>query len=248
MSGEHPTLPSAEVKALLRASDEKWGTVESRPQLLRVEATSSAVLHVAARAAYTRGAYREVLRTVNRREDILRKTASVNFGPYLQPGRTFNVRVARLRGSSRHLSTLDLEKSLGSVILGKVESSKVSFRRPNVSFEGFLAENIFLLGVPLNYSRLSLKDRSPRRKPFFHPSSLHPKLARCLVNLTEPREGDFVVDPFCGTGSIPLEACLLGFESVAGDIQRRMVEGSRANLNYYGCRDYHLVVADAMQL
>ena len=48
--------------------------------------------------------------------------------------------------------------------------------------------------------------RRPRARPFFHPAAIFPKLSRALVNLSRVGAGEVFLDPFCGTGSLLLEA------------------------------------------
>ena len=50
-----------------------------------------------------------------------------------------------------------------------------------------------------------------------YPSKLKPGLAHCLVNsFTSP--GDIVLDPFCGVGTVPMEACLQGRVGIGADL------------------------------
>lgn len=50
-----------------------------------------------------------------------------------------------------------------------------------------------------------------------YPSKLKPGLARCLVSaFTSPR--DVVLDPFCGVGTVPFEACLQGRIGIGSDL------------------------------
>ncbi|MFB6294876.1 MAG: TRM11 family methyltransferase [Candidatus Nanohaloarchaea archaeon] len=63
---------------------------------------------------------------------------------------------------------------------------------------------------------------------------MHPRLARALVNLSEVERGGTVLDPFCGTGGILLEAGLIGCDVYGSDIQAEMVEGAAENLETYG--------------
>ena len=74
------------------------------------------------------------------------------------------------------------------------------------------------------------------------------KIARCMVNLTKPRERDVVLDPFCGAGAMLIEAGLIGCRVVGFDVQRRMVRGSLRNLGNYGVRPVGICVADAKNL
>ncbi len=65
---------------------------------------------------------------------------------------------------------------------------------------------------------------------------LPPKLAQIILNLavgqTKPNFGATVLDPFCGTGVILQEAHLAGFDYRGSDLDPRMVEYSRENLNW----------------
>lgn len=109
--------------------------------------------------------------------------------------------------------------------------------------EGFVAAGLVL-------ARLDTKAflaRSPGRRPFFKPGPLDPFLSRVLVNLSRLRRGGVFWDPFCGTGGIALEACLIGASRVlCGDLDPLMARGSRVNLEHYGCSERSLChMADA---
>ncbi len=70
-------------------------------------------------------------------------------------------------------------------------------------------------------------------KPFHTSSSLPARLSRALVNLVRPGARS-VLDPFCGTGSILLEAQALGFLIHGVDISMKMVHISRRNPAHFG--------------
>ena len=89
-------------------------------------------------------------------------------------------------------------------------------------------------------------ERRPRARPFFHPSAMFPKLSRALVNLSRCREGETLLDPFCGTGSLPIEAAAVGARVVAADLAGRMTKGARANMTYFGQSSMGVVRADAL--
>lgn len=66
---------------------------------------------------------------------------------------------------------------------------------------------------------------------------LPPKLARLMVNLCVPRSlGEprafHLLDPFCGGGTVPMEASLLGYHMIASDIDHMQVEATRTNLRW----------------
>lgn len=70
-------------------------------------------------------------------------------------------------------------------------------------------------------------------KPYRTSSSLPSRLARALVNLVTP-PAHSVLDPFCGTGSILLEAQALGLTAFGVDRNPRMVGMSHHNLAHFG--------------
>ena len=71
------------------------------------------------------------------------------------------------------------------------------------------------------------------RKPCHMSSSLPSRLSRALVNLVYPT-AQSILDPFCGTGSLLLEAQALGLTAYGMDWNRNMVGMSRRNLEHFG--------------
>lgn len=61
---------------------------------------------------------------------------------------------------------------------------------------------------------------------------LPPKLAQIIINLANPPENAMVLDPFCGTGVVLQEALLMGYGAYGTDLEPRMVEYSKANLEW----------------
>lgn len=63
---------------------------------------------------------------------------------------------------------------------------------------------------------------------------LPPKLARMMINLSGKNpEKSILLDPFCGSGTILMEAALLGCKKLIGsDISEKAIEDTRKNLNW----------------
>lgn len=79
----------------------------------------------------------------------------------------------------------------------------------------------------------TLRDRGrPKRDP--RVGMLPPKLAQIIVNLaiSGPTANATILDPFCGTGVVLQEALLMGSSAYGTDIEPRMVEYSRQNLDW----------------
>src|SRR5205807_2186404 len=105
----------------------------------------------------------------------------------------------------------------------------------------------FLLGRVIHrVDRARLEATNVAHRPFSLPISLHPKFARALLNLSRVPMAGFVLDPFCGTGGLLLEAVSIGLRPIGLDRDRRMILGFRASLR--GAGDGALGVADAGRL
>lgn len=61
---------------------------------------------------------------------------------------------------------------------------------------------------------------------------LPPKLAQIILNLAAPEGQSTVLDPFCGTGVVLQEALLMGYNAYGTDLDERMVDYTRANLEW----------------
>jgi len=62
--------------------------------------------------------------------------------------------------------------------------------------------------------------------------SIPPRLAKILVNLSGAKEGDKLIDPFCGIGTILQEAILNGINIIGLDIDENCIRGSKENLRW----------------
>ena len=66
---------------------------------------------------------------------------------------------------------------------------------------------------------------------------LPPKLAQILINLCGPLPGGArILDPFCGTGVVLQEALLMGYLPYGTDLEPRMIDYSRRNLDWLEAR------------
>jgi tRNA (guanine10-N2)-dimethyltransferase len=68
-------------------------------------------------------------------------------------------------------------------------------------------------------------------------------MARTLVNIACTRAGETLLDPFCGTGGILIEAELLGMHAIGSDFDPAMIAGSRLN-----AKGSDLLIGDATSL
>lgn len=246
LSGEHETLPAAELKAIFEAEGYTYRVLEKLDQLLRVETDLKSVEAVKKRAAFTKLCGLELFTCKAEPSQAIKALHSIKLDRILKKGESFAVRIKHVKTHASEVDGMSLERKLGAAIFEHVKGSKVNLQNPEKTFTGFLTDNKLVFGLKLaDIPSKSFTDRRPKKKPFFHPSAMPPKLARCMVNLAKPKAGDLVFDPFCGTGSILIEAALIGCNVLGVDIQRRMALGSLKNFRHFGITPEGVIVADA---
>jgi tRNA (guanine10-N2)-dimethyltransferase len=249
LSGENETLPAAELTAILEAENIPYKVRKRLDQLVSLESDLESIEAVHRRSAYTMMSALELFACEAKEARIEETIQNTDFRPFLKPSESFAVRIKRIKEHALELGTVHLESELGKRILKNVPKAKVNLKRPDKTFVGILTNSYIFFGLkqkeiqPKTYS-----ERRPRKKPFFHPSAMPSKLARCMVNLARARMNDILIDPFCGTGSVMIEASFVGCRVLGLDIQRRMAEGCRKNLEHFKVVPEGLVVADSMRL
>jgi len=152
--------------------------------------------------------------------------------------RTGSVAVrARDVRSQTGVSSQDAERRLGSILVNR--GFIVDLDDPDHELRVLFSEGVVegqqreacLIGWLAVESRRDFGERRPTDRPFFQPGSMDPLDARALVNIAGAKPGARIVDPMCGTGGVLLEAALVGSRVVGVDAQRKMVRGSRENLD-----------------
>jgi len=180
-------------------------------------------------------------------EEVRRCVNEASYGDYIEKGQSFSVKVKYV--SSLHVDASGLEREIGNVISRKVKGVKVMLANPDRCFLGLLTDSTLIFGVRLaETSSKGFMERTPAKRPFLHPSTMSSKLARCLVNLARAKPRSLVLDPFCGAGSILLEAGDMGCRVLGSDVKATMVRGSLRNLEYFRISFDGLVVSDARKL
>ena len=223
LSMEHPTLPRADALAALESEGVHIRGVSFSPAILVVDSVRPP------RRAFERVS---LSRCVDRVlaigpwASIVRAAARVDLD-----GKSFRIRA---HGPFSPEEKRDLERRLGAAMPA---TGRVDLDEPERDFRLLRHADDFLLGEVLyEVERSAMEARKVSRRPFSMPISLHPKLARALVNLSRVPRGGRILDPFCGTGGIAIEAARLGMQVVASDLQRKMVAGTSSVLGHYGLR------------
>ncbi|RLE84973.1 MAG: hypothetical protein DRJ67_09660 [Thermoprotei archaeon] len=162
----------------------------------------------------------------------------------LKPPVYFAVEAARV--GEHPFTSRDIAREVGSVIQELKPSPPVSLDDPDVLLYAELIGDEFRLCVDLT-PFMSLKDRGYR--VYLHPSALNPIVARAMCRIARVQEGDVVVDPMCGSGTIIIE-CMLEAPNARGvgcDVNPAHVRGAALNARAAGIMA-DFVVADVKSL
>jgi len=164
-------------------------------------------------------------------------------------------------GFNTELSLLELESVLGSKYkLTKVSQSEYSTDLDSLEFLQNIAARLGgTVKISDSHNKIiwhhSAKAwfKRDRLKPYANAKKglLPPKIARILVNLAvgENLSGSQVLlDPFCGSGTILLEAFLLGLHVIGSDSDVGQLEGCRKNLLWGKVNNFKLLPSDATHI
>ena len=139
-----------------------------------------------------------------------------------------------------------LEPAIAEIVHSKLKNPLVNLENPQTRFDFYYVKDKVVAGKLIGINHEPFEQRRAHLRPALQPISLHPRLARALVNLAQAKNK--VVDPFCGTGGILIEAGLLGLPVVGYDIDEKMLLMAEKNLKKYKIDNYRLTRKDATKL
>ncbi len=105
------------------------------------------------------------------------------------------------RHGKHNFTSIDVNAIIGEALLQKCPDTKVKLDDPDVRVLAWILDSLFLLGI--DTTGISLHRRGYRIKK--HPTSLNSVIAASMIRISGWRKG-ILVDPFCGSGTIPIEA------------------------------------------
>lgn len=246
-SQEHPKLPQAELNAVIECENLHTEVEVITEGLVILNNISQENIDdyyqiLTRRLGYTHEVH-QIIKKSNI-DDFETDILAINWQDYIDEN--FAVRLKRFNSQ---VDTVAIERKAGSLILQKTEDIKVNLSKPKTLVRLVAFEDIIYIAIEkYHLNKKHFEDIKPHKRPFFYPGSMSPKLARCMVNLSRVTEGQLVLDPFCGTGGILIEAGLIGCKVIGSDINWKMKNGTAINLEYCGIDDYRTFHLDVREL
>ncbi|MFZ0182555.1 MAG: RNA methyltransferase, partial [Methanoregula sp.] len=228
LSGENPTLPCAEIECVAAVTDSRPQVAVaecSYPQEARRLAMTHIVLEYLGECAPDISSFKHLLSDLS-----------------LTTDKPFAGRAKMVHEGCQEenpCSQREFERLIGTMISGPVR-----LINPVVEYRAILSQDRCYFGrVLYRIDRGGYDSRNPGRREFFHPGVMMPRMARTLVNLSLCGTGATLLDPFCGTGGILIEAEMLGIHTLGSDFDPLMIRGSAGNV-----RKSALLLADTTRL
>ncbi|MBD3164389.1 hypothetical protein GF323_04260 [Candidatus Woesearchaeota archaeon] len=190
---------------------------------------------ISCRLAFTKGIYR-----------ILFLCMEKNLNSYLNKFRWNGIYKKDFRVRLHYKSKIS-EKETASIVWKKISKPTVNLDNPETNIHIFKLKDRVFCTLLERELKQDYSSRKAHKRPVLHPSSLHPKLAKALINLTGMKKGR-IVDPFCGSGGILIEAGLMGLNPVGYDIDQVMLNRAEINLKYFGINGFKLIKKDALKI
>ncbi|MDA4111626.1 MAG: THUMP domain-containing protein [Thaumarchaeota archaeon] len=233
LSGEDYTFPSAEIRALVETYSPSSICENLSTRIIHSDLNDTNLIS----KINQRGAYCRFGGWLLSKGSSIEQLSEIIGSETIETGKTFVV----------DSETLDrpICADLGALIKAKTNAS-VSLENPDIVFQLESTGREMVLGMSKDgLKTFTWRQRRPRARKFFLPSAIFPKLACLLVNLSRVKEDEYFLDPFCGTGSLLIESCLMGVNTLGFDLTRWIARGAQMNLKGFSIENGGVVRADS---
>ncbi len=224
-------LALAELKAVFETFSEESEITETEGQSAVLEVKNPGFAGIKKRLALSHGIY-----------EFLGKSEVDNPGHFfgkkdIEIEMPFRVR-AHFTDRKPDRDVKELERKCANRIWRNSESRgmepSVDLKNPKTCIDLFVEDKAVYIGKKLfdiDKKQFALTDSNKR--PFRRPITMGSRTARLMINLAQVREGK-ILDPFCGTGAILIEAGMVGLYPYGIDIKEDLIEGAKKNIAHFG--------------
>ena len=240
LSRDHDSIPIGEVVSCLESEEIDYTILEKNSDILVVNTDNQEkIKDVAVRLSHTFFISNFLFSSDVNMSEIKSKSEKNQ----IQEGGSIAV---KYKNRSQYIDSRSIIEMLAGIY---TKNRSVDLEKPDIEIRALITDSRVYTGIKLfEIERSQFEHRKVQNRPFFSPISLHPKIARALVNLSCVKKSETLLDPFCGTGGILLEAGLIGARVIGSDVEQKMIKGSKKTLDFYNIKDYNLFHSDVGEI
>jgi tRNA G10 N-methylase Trm11 len=195
------------------------------------------------------GNFKEIAKQLDKQKLFFGKGNKLNYVVYDFDGKDFD----EIQDYLKYRFKDEKLKATEKKVSGKIKlqdghfASKVSSNLIDEQF--FVFENCFGKIIEFcDYKKIEKRDmgKPVRREEL----SISPRLAKILINLSQVKENETLLDPFCGIGVILQEALLQNINVVGIDVDKKAITGAKQNLKWFKFdeKNYKLINGDSSKV
>lgn len=242
LSGSNYLFAKEEVVSLLRAYEKKYKILFYQDQLLILE-INRCESNFLSRLGLTHFIL-EIISDSIINGEIDQTLSNICWNSKLKADRTFKVRVKNTGNQNYENMELHIANSISKHFEHKI---KADLKNPMDEVVGVISKNRLLIGKKIfERNKKDFNKRKPQLRPFFSPTSIDPRIARAMINISQAELE--ILDPFMGTGGILIEAGLMGLDVYGLDIEEKSVIGAKTNLLKYGINNIEIRLGNAINI
>ncbi len=228
-------LALAEAKSVFETFSKKYKMIENKGQSMLFEAENPNLEMISKRLALTHNIH-----------EFIGKCSIHNVERFLEEldieiKMPFRVKV-HYTEIKPEIETEELEKEYAGYFWRSAErrgiKPSVNLKNPVTSICFFIEKNTVYIGKKIfDIDKKQFIETEPVNRPFRRPITMGSRTARIMINFAKVKSGR-ILDPFCGTGAILIEAGSVGLEPYGIDIKEDLIEGTKKNLKYFNIKGY----------
>jgi tRNA (guanine10-N2)-dimethyltransferase len=117
-------------------------------------------------------------------------------------------------------------QALAELLYARQTQPRVNLHNPSHHYVFYWFADVIFATEEIYVNQDTPHSRRSHLKQYNHPTSIHPKLARAMINLSGQ---DTFIDPFCGAGGIVIEGLLMGLSASGSDINQFLITKAKEN-------------------
>ena len=228
LSGEHEEMAKTEVEELLTLYNMKPRKISNENRVLVIETNDKINHEIIERLALTKyvGEMVEKVEENGEYEKIIEAAKNIELDC-----EKFAVRCHKITKNKNEIPIDKINREIGAIIGVK---KIVDLDSPEMEVIVLIGDGIYLGVSKTKTGYVKCLKHHVNYRPEFYPISLNPRMARAMINVAGIKDDDILLDPFCGTGGILIEGADMNLKIIGQDVDKKMVDASLKNLNYFG--------------